>query len=71
MIRREVHLPRTWDTAPRSRWPSRDIYEEAHLEVERILAEGTVNQLEPELQEKLDSIYQELYRRVNSKPIHV
>ena len=40
MLRKEVHLPRTWDQAPRSRWPGRDIYEEAHLEVERILSEG-------------------------------
>jgi trimethylamine--corrinoid protein Co-methyltransferase len=71
LIRREVHLPRIWDTAPRSRWPSRDIYEEAHLEVERILAEGTINQLESELQEKLDSIYQELYERVNAKPVFI
>jgi trimethylamine--corrinoid protein Co-methyltransferase len=70
-LRREVHLPRTWDSAPRSRWPGRDIYEEAHLEVERILAEGSTSQLEPELQERLDSIYTELYRRVNAKPVFV
>ena len=71
MLRKEIHMPRTWDTVPRSRWPSRDIYEEAHLEVERILSEGSTSLLEPEIQGKLDSIYSELYRKIRAKPIFV
>jgi len=71
MLRREVHLPRTWDQAPRSRWPGRDIYEEAHLEVERILSEGSTSTLEPEIQRKLDSIYTELCRRVGVNPVFI
>jgi trimethylamine--corrinoid protein Co-methyltransferase len=70
-IRREVHLPRTWDATPRSKWPGRDIYAEARAEVERLLREGSASTLEPEVQARLDALYAEVFRRAGAKPVPV
>jgi trimethylamine--corrinoid protein Co-methyltransferase len=71
MIRREIHLPRIWDTTPRSRWSKRSIYIEAHLEVERLLREGSTSPLEPEVERRLDALYIEVFKKAGVKPIFI
>jgi trimethylamine--corrinoid protein Co-methyltransferase len=71
MIRREVHIPRIWDETPRSKWSRRDLYAEAHEEVKRILKEGRISPLEPEVQAEVDRRYIDIFRRVGAQPVLV
>lgn len=70
-LRRDVHVPGVWDSASRSRWGGRDVYEEAHATVDKLLREGCYNELNMDALEKLNTVYMGLWEKAGSKPKYV
>jgi len=66
-VRREVLIPRVWDVHPRSRWSGKDMYEQAHEEVEKILKEYTPTKLPDDVARELDKFFAELFKRFGAE----
>ncbi len=70
-IRREIHIPRVWDTEPITEKGARDLLEWAHSEVERILREHEPPVLEGDKLRDLDKVLGKLWSRVGGRPPQV
>ena len=70
-LRRELHIPRVWDSTPRSRWSKKSIYDEAHVTVTRLLKEGTYHELSSDVLNELNKVYEALWVKTGSKPKYV
>jgi len=66
-VRREVLIPRVWDVQPRSRWSGKNIYEQAHEEVEKILKEYTPTKPPDDVARELDRFFEELFKRFGAE----
>lgn len=70
-LRREVHIPRIWDSTPRSRWGGGSVYDEAHDAVTKLLEEGARHELSPEVLAELNKVYEKLWRKAGSEPKYI
>lgn len=70
-IRREIHVPKAWDTEPVTGKKTRDLLGWAHSEVQRILKEHEPLTLEGDKLRDLDKVLSKLWNKVGGKPPQV